>query len=322
MIEKLKYLLAGSLMMAAAGSFVACDDDDTAVSEWDATYVYMERLSLGVDMAEFSLTHSSLGVKGDTSFEIPLTVKLSKPYKSDVEVVLGVTLPEGCPAEDVSFETGGRLVIPAGETSVDCKMTVSSDWSFVSKAATTYNLAPTIESVTGANEGLRISSKQRKIDVYVHKGEFADILNAMPEGTRIEDRSGWSVRLGAYETTDLAGFDTPTTTLTNGNIGDYVYFGTQTLCFRFDMGSEITLSGLESYCSFGTSYCMTSCAIYSSMDGENWTRVTPEGGMAMAPGYSQYVSFIAPVTCRYFIWFQDAGSGRQVLSSEVYGYTK
>lgn len=321
MIEKLKYLLAGSLMLAAAGAFVACDDD-AAVDEWGATYVYMARPDLGVDLLEFNLTHSSLGIAGDTSFEIPVTVKLSKPLKADVEVVLGVSLPEGFPAEDVSFEKGGRLVIPAGETSADDKMVLSSDWSFADKAAATYNIAPTIESVVQASDALRISSNQRKIDVAVHKAQFADILNAQPDGTRIQDRSGWSVSLCAYETTDPAAFDTPTSTLTNNNTNDYVYFGTQSLCFRVDMGSEITLSGLESYCSFGASYCMSSCAIYSSTDGQVWTRVTADGGLSMALGASQCVKFIAPVTCRYFIWFMDAGSGRQVLSSEIYGYTK
>jgi len=323
MIEKLKYLFAGSVMLAAAGMFVACDDDDdTAVDEWNATYVYMSRVALGVDEMSYKLSHSSLGVEGDTSFEVPVTINLSKPYTKDVEVVLGVSMPEGVPAEIASFTNGGRLVIPAGESSASDVLKIASDWSFVSEAETDYTFSLNIESVAQANDVLRISSHQRKLTIRVHKSKLTNVANEMPEGTAVSDKSAWEVRAGYYETTDLNYFSSPIPTLTNNNKSDYLYYGKQAMCIRVDLASEMTISGLESYCSFGSSYCMASCSIHASVDGENWELLTPEGGLSMASGYSQYVKFIVPVTARYLLWFMDAGSDRLVLCSEIDVYTK
>lgn len=72
MMKKLKYLLAGVLVSAVAGCFVACDDDESATDEWTADYVYLERLKLGIGSLEFNQTHSSLGIAGDTEVSISL----------------------------------------------------------------------------------------------------------------------------------------------------------------------------------------------------------------------------------------------------------
>lgn len=114
-MKKLKYLLAGVLVSAVAGCFVACDDDESATDEWTADYVYLERLKLGIGSLEFNQTHSSLGIAGDTEVSMPFAVCLAKPWKSDVAVKLAYTIEGDMPEEIVTFREGGAVVIPAGE---------------------------------------------------------------------------------------------------------------------------------------------------------------------------------------------------------------
>lgn len=114
-MKKLKYLLAGVLVSAVAGCFVACDDDESATDEWTADYVYLERLKLGIGSLEFNQTHSSLGIAGDTEVSMPFAVCLAKPWKSDVAVKFAYTIEGDMPEEIVTFREGGAVVIPAGE---------------------------------------------------------------------------------------------------------------------------------------------------------------------------------------------------------------
>lgn len=102
-MKKLKYLLAGVLVSAVAGCFVACDDDESATDEWTADYVYLERLKLGIGSLEFNQTHSSLGIAGDTEVSMPFAVCLAKPWKSDVAVKFAYTIEGDMPEEIVTF---------------------------------------------------------------------------------------------------------------------------------------------------------------------------------------------------------------------------
>lgn len=131
-MKKLKYLLAGVLVSAVAGCFVACDDDESATDEWTADYVYLERLKLGIGSLEFNQTHSSLGIAGDTEVSMPFAVCLAKPWKSDVAVKFAYTIEGDMPEEIVTFREGGAVVIPAGELVARDTMDLRTDWSFCS----------------------------------------------------------------------------------------------------------------------------------------------------------------------------------------------
>lgn len=134
-MKKLKYLLAGVLVSAVAGCFVACDDDESATDEWTADYVYLERLKLGIGSLEFNQTHSSLGIAGDTEVSMPFAVCLAKPWKSDVAVKFAYTIEGDMPEEIVTFREGGAVVIPAGELVARDTMDLRTDWSFVPQEA-------------------------------------------------------------------------------------------------------------------------------------------------------------------------------------------
>ena len=139
-MKKLKYLLAGVLVSAVAGCFVACDDDESATDEWTADYVYLERLKLGIGSLEFNQTHSSLGIAGDTEVSMPFAVCLAKPWKSDVAVKFAYTIEGDMPEEIVTFREGGAVVIPAGELAARDTMDLRTDWSFVPQEAATYKV--------------------------------------------------------------------------------------------------------------------------------------------------------------------------------------
>lgn len=147
MMKKLKYLLAGVLVSAVAGCFVACDDDEYATDEWTADYVYLERLKLGIGSLEFNQTHSSLGIAGDTEVSMPFAVCLAKPWKSDVAVKFAYTIEGDMPEEIVTFREGGAVVIPAGELVARDTMDLRTDWSFVPQEAATYKVTVGIGSV-------------------------------------------------------------------------------------------------------------------------------------------------------------------------------
>ena len=140
-MKKLKYLLAGVLVSAVAGCFVACDDDESATDEWTADYVYLERLKLGIGSLEFNQTHSSLGIAGDTEVSMPFAVCLAKPWKSDVAVKFAYTIEGDMPEEIVTFREGGAVVIPAGELVARDTMDLRTDWSFVPQEAATYKVS-------------------------------------------------------------------------------------------------------------------------------------------------------------------------------------
>lgn len=319
MIEKLKYLLAGFLVPAVAVCFVACDDDEPVTDEWTADYVYLERFELGVNSMEFNQTHSSLGVAGDTEISIPLAVRLSKPRKSDVTVKFSYEIEGDMPDGVVAFREGGIAVIPAGESIARDTMDFVTDWGFVPQQAATYKVTVGIGSVEPVSGQLRISSKQKDLIALINKAKCMDIqAGVKPAGSRIADYTGWSVYATNVDD-NKAEWGSHQPKLINGDTGDYIWFNTPHLGIKIDMGGKKTVTGLETYSAYGSGYAMSSCSIYSSDDGETWTLVTPDDGLAMTPAGTQYVSFIAPVSARYLIWHMY---GSAPLSSEIYVYSK
>lgn len=328
MIEKLKYLFAGVLAVSLCGVFVACDnEDDTVTDEWTSNYVYMERLSLGVNTMKCNWVHTiSVGVLGDVQIKLPVAVRLHHPFASDVTVKLAYEVQgEELLKNAFSFVEGGTLVIPAGELLVrDTLMfDTNTDLSPLAAPAADYTVKTWIEAVEPVSGDLRISSKQRELQIAINKSEKADIVpNMQPEGARITNKTGWGCALTADAGGPEVEWEWGYSKVVDGDLGNYVFFGTTHLGIKIDMGSVRTLSGVESYCSYGTSYCMTSGTLYASEDGEKWTLLSPDDGFEMDQGSRQFVKFIVPVQARYIIWHQDGGNSKQVLISEFFAWAK
>lgn len=321
MFGKLKYL-SMVLAFAAIGTvFTACDDDETAVDEWTSNYVYLQRFGLGVSNRVYNLSHSSLGVISSEEISVPLTVCLAQPYGRDVAVTLAASIEGDLPADDVALD--GNVVIPAGETSVATTLSVNSDWSFVSRDAESYTIRVSVASVSPASDDLRISTKQGELTCTINKAEYCDILpNEVPDGSRITDYTGWSVR-SCYDESLDGPWSNVQDAFIDGDTGgnSYVWYSTPLLSVRIDMGESRSISGLEYYSFYDAStYSFTRCKLFTSDDGELWTERTPKEGLEMgALRNTQYLKFISPIETRYVIW-QMFGSA--VLCSEIYVYRK
>ncbi|MEG2060753.1 MAG: DUF4999 domain-containing protein, partial [Alistipes sp.] len=107
MIEKLKYIVASSLILVLTTSLVACSDDPMEPDAWDSTYVYLEKQILGSEAETFYVAHTSEGISGDVI--LPIVVKLSKVCASDVTVTL-----RGAIRDSLMVQTSTK-VIPAGQ---------------------------------------------------------------------------------------------------------------------------------------------------------------------------------------------------------------
>ncbi|MEG1864883.1 MAG: DUF4999 domain-containing protein, partial [Alistipes sp.] len=121
MIEKLKYIVASSLILVLTTSLVACSDDPIEPDAWDSTYVYLEKQSLGIGNPTFNLVHTANGIKGEVA--VPLVLKLSKVCASDVTVTL-----RGAIRDSLMVQTSTK-VIPAGQLFVRDTMRFN-DWTF------------------------------------------------------------------------------------------------------------------------------------------------------------------------------------------------
>ena len=314
MIEKLKYLLAGSLMLAAAGSFVACDDDDAAVDEWNATYVYLERPALAVDMVNCTVTHDENGLSGWEGRQ-PVTVRLSKACGTDVTVRLSleVTGSEEGMAASFSFENDGLVVIPAGETSVQAVLQADLNAlaGICGKKGAVASVEVNLASVTPSRDDLRVSSHQNSLTVEVMKTKYPNVIvDQEPAGAPM-DRSGWTVSCSSTNSEDAADFEV-TSNLTDDNAYTYMYLYNY-IGIQIDLGGVHEVTGIENYVAYGAYYAHSSCRIYSSVDGKYWF---PEDARKdITADATQYVSFVEPVKARYLRWRMWGGN---VLSSEIY----
>ncbi len=175
-MKNLKYWFTGLCALVAAGTFVACEDDAPVSDEWTANYVYLERVTLGVDGSTFTLGHSTAGVSGGENISMPVVVRLHKPCSEDVLVKLSLTT-SGFPEGTVAFENSadGLLVIPAGEISASENLTVTTDWSWIDKPKASYTAVVGLESVDSRK--VELSTKQSSLTLTVNKPEKDIIEN-------------------------------------------------------------------------------------------------------------------------------------------------
>lgn len=320
MFEKLKYLVMALSLAAVGGGLCACDDDEQVTDEWTSDYVYLEHIAPAFRGVSFDLQHSSAGITGDKIW-MPVTVRLSHPRKTDVAVTLSCSVDGGLPAEDVTFREGGSVVIRAGETLARDTVDVVSQWSFVGDAKAEYAVTVGIGAVKPAAGDLRVSTKQAALKLTVNKAEKADVTVGTPSGHPIADYTGWQVYASAAEGIDV-GWGAHKPLLIDGiynsyGSGTYVWYNAAYLGIKIDMGTVRPVTGLATYAPFGTVYAMSSCAIYTSQDGNNWKQLTPEAGLAVAANTRQNIRFVVPQTARYIIWQMH---GSSCLSSEIWVY--
>lgn len=279
-------------------------------------YYYYETIAYlpasGTQSVEFK--HTPSGIKEN---EIIFTVarqnnaadKMEAELQKECTVVLEAAV-DGIEPEYVTFRDGMTLTIPAGETAVSSAIDI--DWSFATETETALECTIT---VTIASTNVYLSEERYQTVYEIVKSELSNIYTTEPtSGSSVEDRSNWTVQYTNDET--LSSWQ-DTSTLNDSNDRTYAYVR-NFLAIKVDMGETKTLTGLASYCRYGSSYAPSSIIVETSIDGTDWTAAGPKSTITPASYYT-YASFYEPVEARYFR-LQMFGS--LLLSSEIYAYAE
>lgn len=294
MIEKLKYLLAGSLLLAAAGGFVACDDDETTLDEWESTYVYVKGATLGNEETKSYKVVETVGLPSDAT---PLTysfqVCLNKPAAEAVSVAMEMTKSGN--VEDVLDDTvvadAYQITVPAGRLESD-PVTVTIDPSFlgIKDAQGTYEDAVfvfAIKSLVAAPKDVKISTKTNKVTLSLSKtvSAYLNMATGQASGTQM-DRSAWSGSLGS-------GVEGSISNLWDGSSSD-IASNSAPWEFTIDLGQIVTVSGVRTN-HWGSYYAPRSIEIFTSTDNATWK----SQGVLAVSGNPQNWHFLTPVSMRY-----------------------
>lgn len=318
MNDKLKYLFSSLIILFVCGCFVACsdDDDEAEIDKWAANYVYLQRPALGTDLKQFNLSHAAAGVAGDTEITLPITVRLLKPYESDVKVKMGYTTNGEFPEEVVSFRSGGILIIPAGEVIVRDTVDVTANWDLAKKPKTDYIATIGIESIEPVAGALRKSENQSTIDIIFSKSAFLNMsfsTTSVPSGTAISDRSIWAITI-------QSGVENATNPgrLVDGSTSTDIAADLSGFWLTIDLTKTTTVTGFRIR-SWGPTYAPLGAEIFTSDDGANWE----SQGVLTTSGSTQYIKLLTPVTCRHIKYDITAGSSSGRLSlTEFYVYAQ
>lgn len=278
-------------------------------------YYYTETIVYLPDAGtqNINIRHTPTTVRGETiEFSVArhnndpelLEKALKKPCTVELEAAF-----EGIEEQYIAFRDGLTLTIPAGETSVSSFIDI--DWAFAAEttAEAEYTITLSIKSSSAY-----ISEERNKTIYEISKNEKpeSNLYTDAPAGTNV-DRSGWMVQISTDS--DLNNWN-DITQLTDGDNYTYQYVYSF-LAVKVDMGSVQNLTGVVSYCSYGSYYAPNKFIVETSQDGSTWDKVG--GETSVTQDYYLYASFYDPIEARYF---RLQMFGNNVLSSEIYAYTE
>lgn len=324
MIEKLKYVYAGALALAAV-AFVACDDGEEGLNGWtDTAYVYVQGETLGNDAAKSFVVAEREGLVDDTPLTYTFRVCLNRPAGSDVTVSLTPTASGG--VADVLENTvnlnPAKPTIPAGQLTSD-EITLTIDPAFLAVTDAVQDYAPAVFTIAlgdleTASRNVRLSTKTNKITATCKKTvtPFKNLVNGVPDNAVLMSWDTW-------ELLDYSNF--------MGIIfGDEFFVDWSTITVKttpaeavFDMGKEVTVLGGHTLHGWTTPRTIE---ILTSLDNETWephsTLDVQSKELEGSDGdnYTQDWKLKYPVTARYLKYRVVAvpGSGTTVATIQVY----
>ena len=296
--------ILGTLFFSAAILFTGCKSDE----HYDVTGDAVSRVYFSASNKKQTLavTNTPVGVvSGAITAKIPASC--SHSAKNDIKVTLSTdtTLVSAyntanstsygvLPANMVSL-SNSVLTILQGQMSSKDSLTVSlpSDISSLTKSA--YLIPVKISSVDADNAA--ISTNYTTVAYIIvnitYKYIKDNVASAAMSGTLLTSYTGWTFTANPTGTTNTY------TTIIDGSTSTYWGFGANTT-LTVDMASAKSLTGFRIANYTSTSYYFSSIVVAVSNDGTNYTTLgTPTNTtMVNETGY-QYVSFYAPLSCRY-----------------------
>lgn len=312
---KHKYMILRLVSVALMALCVAaCNDDTEKATEWNATYVYLQKDN-DLKIPVYNLIHSGTSITGDA---VSCSFRVCLQHKQDKEVtVLLEASSKTIPAEKILL-SAKEVTFKAGETESG-EITVSvPDWSFAfeNKEDAAYDLSVTITDVKTAAFNTLLSQLRKSFALTIKKPAYTNLKQAKPEkGTKIADRSVWKLAMGRDDKGDIYNSissiiddDQATYVLTNESKGFWI---------TVDLGAVKDLSGINvmSYWTIDQ-FAPRRIEVLTSADGQVWA----SQGLLNVSGGNQDVSFIAPVKTQYLKYVILETSSDQLAIAEFNVY--
>ena len=323
MIEKLKYVCAGALALAAV-AFVACDDGEEELNGWtDTAYVYVQGETLGNNTAKSFVVVEREGLMDNTPLTYTFRVCLNRPANSDVTVSLTST-PSGEVADVLENTVNlnpANPTIPAGQLISD-EVTLTIDPAFLAVTDKVQEYAPAVFSIAlsdlkTTSSNVRLSTKTNKITATCKKTvtPYSNLLNGVPDNAMLMSFDTWEV----IDDSNFMGFI----------FGDELFNDWQSISVKntpaevvFDMGMEVTVLGGHTL--HGGGNVPKTIEVLTSLDNVTWeahnsllvqSNPTDEGKKA------QDWKLKDPVTARYLKYRVTATTGSTATLIMVQVYT-
>ncbi len=295
MIEKLKYLCAGTLALAAV-VFVACDDDDEGLNGWtDTAYVYVRGETLGNDITKQAVVVETEGMEDTTPFVYTFRACISTPAKADATVSLTAAASGGIAdmLENTMSLNTETLKIPAGQlVSEEATLTIDPAFLAITDEQKTYDPAVftvTMSDLKTTGSNVKLTTKTNKVTVTYQKvvKPYINLASGTPSNAEYMDRTNWSGTLGE-------GVEGSIDKIFDGSTGTDIAANNAPWEFTLDLGAETTMLGANTR-HWGVGYAPSSIEVFTSSDNMTWKSQST----LSVSGSMQNWRFIKPVAARY-----------------------
>lgn len=270
-----------ALMSAMIPFLSSCNEDDSAVSEWDMSYVSLLPVDYLRPAPSFSLSHvEDQGIEGTVEFQVVVTVQ--KAFRQDIKVNLNASC-EGISADNIDF-TSKIAVVKAGSITSE-PITVSiTNWEDLLSVTTAadYLLKIKIDNIEANASEVTLSNFYQDIALKISKSAERKKQNVL-----LTNGKEWIFTF--MEGVENAGSNTVAGT----GSGDVATNGIP-FWLTVDLKKIKTVTGIQTK-HWNTGFAPTKVEIFTSENGREWVSI----GQVDTKGSTQTITFEKPVDTRY-----------------------
>lgn len=264
-------LFFGALIASAGIVIISCNDDD-AVDPYDINYTYI--YAPGYADHAISYLEDGTFVKAINEEEKIVPVRCTRPAPSDLEITFTIdeSLVDDYNKEHETnyvFLKNAQLVNPTlfikkGEfISADTLKIRYTDMSEFRDGTANYILPVTINEVKGGG----VSVSESRVFYLTYKSTLILMEEAnSPNGTKISDRSNWSVLMNGK---DIDDYGTSTSAVIDGNNGTYIYSESEETELLFDLKKKEQISSIA-MTFYAWYYASQNVSVAISVDGTSY----------------------------------------------------
>jgi coagulation factor 5/8 type len=264
-------IFLGALVALTGMSVISCNDDDT-IDPYDINYVYI--YAPGYTNHAISYLEDGTFVKAINEEEKIIPVRCTRPAPNDLKITFSIdeSLIDAYNKEHETnyvFLKNAQLVNPElsikkGEfISADTLKIRYTDMSEFRDGTANYILPVTITEVKAG--GVTVSESNTFYLTYKSTLILMEEADS-PNGTKIDDRSNWSVLMNGKDTDDDG---TSTSAVIDGNNGTYIYSESEETELLFDLKKKEQISSIA-LTFYAWYYAAQNVSVAVSADGTNY----------------------------------------------------